>query len=160
MSSRKFPSVGVRTRDQLTRHRRAPRLLSAAFPNQYLLLGVYLPSAGTGTWPCSCTAPLAVFDSASASDKLLQYSGSGFVLIKLKDYYAPDTEVMKCLLVKQTKCTGFLFCEEVILEIFCHNILGTMIQVMVSTKPSNLIRPRLENFFFPVLWIFLFFKSY
>lgn len=56
-----------------------------------------------------------MFDSASASDKLLQYSGSVFLLIKLKDYYAPDTEVMKCLLVKQTKCTGFLFCEEVIL---------------------------------------------
>lgn len=42
---------------------------------------------------------------------------------------------------------------------FCHNILGTMIQVIVSTKPSNLVRPRLENTFFPVLWIFFFFKS-
>lgn len=109
------------------------------------------PSCVVGTWPCSSTA---------TSDELLQYSVSGLVLIKLKDYDAPNIQVTKSLLVKHTKCTGFLFYEEVALGEICHSVSEAMIHIMVSTELSNLIRPRLENIFFLSFGFFFFFKSH
>lgn len=76
-----------------------------------------------GMWPRSYAGLSPAFDSTSASDKLLQYSG--LVLVKLEDYYAPDIEVTNCLLVKQIKCPVFPFCEEVVLgDIFSQYTRG------------------------------------
>lgn len=68
---------------------------------------------------------------------------------------------MKCLLVKQIKCTGFLFCEEVVLV----DILSQYIRGYDSgygfNKTFIFNKTRVENIFFPVLWVvFFFFKSY
>lgn len=62
---------------------------------------------------------------------------------KCKDFYVPDIQVMKYLLVEQTKCTGFPFCDEAVWG-------GTVLWYIRGcsfVKPSNSVGLRLENIF-------------